>query len=207
MLLKLQRQKLRRKQRVAAATFCFKQKFLLRWLHMSNRHLARTMAMQCLYEWDFRGRNIQELDRIIAFVKEEFAKDFDDNGYVEKQVRAIADHLTELDELLNHFAPNWSVDTMTIVDRNILRLGAYELRFDDSIPSIVAINEAIELGKTFGGEASGKFVNGVLGAVYKDMLDKGQKKQIDIEMEQKKAEAQLQVESTKLKGSDSQAAV
>lgn len=145
------------------------------------------MAMQCLYEWDFRGRNNQDLERIVAFVKEEFAKDFDDSGYVERQSAAIVEHREKIDELLNRFAPNWSVDTMTVIDRNILRLGAYELRFDDTIPSIVAINEAIELGKTFGGEASGKFVNGVLGAIYKDMLDNGQKKQIDIEMEQKKA--------------------
>lgn len=170
---------------------------------MSNRHLARTMAMQCLYEWDFRGQAGQDLEKIIAFVKDEFAKDFDDSGYVERQVMAIVQRLAEIDEVLNHFAPNWSVDTMTIVDRNILRLGAYELKFDETIPSIVAINEAIELGKTFGGEASGKFVNGVLGAIYKDMLDKGQKKQIDIEMEQKKAaEAEAKAESPKVPESE-----
>ena len=155
---------------------------------MSNRHLARTMAMQCLYEWDFRGRAATEVDNIVAFVKQEFSKDFDDGGYVERQVKAIVEKQKELDELLNTFAPNWSVETMTIVDRNILRLGAYELKFDETIPSIVAINEAIELGKTFGGDASGKFVNGVLGAIYKDMVDKGVRKQIDIEMEKKKIE-------------------
>ncbi len=146
------------------------------------------MAMQCLYEWDFRGRAPSQVEDIVGFVKQEFSKDFDDGGYVEKQVKAIVEKQKELDELLNAFAPNWTVETMTIVDRNILRLGIYELKFDDSIPSVVAINEAIELGKTFGGDASGKFVNGVLGAVYKDMLEKGERKNIDLEMEKKKAE-------------------
>jgi len=146
------------------------------------------MAMQCLYEWDFRGRAKEELESIIAFVKGEFSKDFDESGYVERQVKAIVEHLTEIDELLNHFTPNWNVGTMTVIDRNILRLGAYELRFDETIPSIVAINEAIELGKTFGGDASGKFVNGVLGAIYKDMSAQGIEKKVDLEMAQNKAE-------------------
>lgn len=158
---------------------------------MSNRHLARTMAMQALYEWDFRGREDQskDIDEIIQFVRSEFAPEFDDAGYVERQVKGVTDRLSEIDQLLNkHAAPNWTVETMTLIDRNVLRLGAYELKFDESIPSIVAINEAIELGKTFGGEASGKFVNGVLGAIYKADIEAGYKKQIDIDMEKKKAE-------------------
>ena len=77
---------------------------------------------------------------------------------------------------------------MTIIDRNILRVGVYELRFDDTIPSRVAINEAIELGKTFGGDASGKFVNGVLGAVFKAMVEKGERKKIDDDEEKVKSE-------------------
>ena len=147
------------------------------------------MAMQALYEWDFRGREGQGivLEDIVKFVRGEFAPDFDDGGYVERQVKGVVDHLSQLDELINRFAPNWTVDTMTLIDRNVIRLGVYELKLDESIPSIVAINEAIELGKTFGGDASGKFVNGVLGAVYKDMVESGVKKQIDIEMEKKKA--------------------
>ncbi len=147
------------------------------------------MAMQALYEWDFRGREGQgvEIEEIVKFVRTEFAPDFDDGGYVERQVKGVINHLKELDELLNRFAPNWTVETMTLIDRNVLRLGAYELKIDETIPSIVAINEAIELGKTFGGDASGKFVNGVLGAVYKDSVEAGVKKQIDIDMEVKKA--------------------
>lgn len=158
---------------------------------MSNRHLARTMAMQALYEWDFRGRELSRLPEIMKFVKFEFAPDFDDGGYVEKQVTDIVKRMGEIDDVLNRFAPNWTVDTMTLIDRNVLRLGVYELKLDETIPSKVAINEAIELGKTFGGDASGKFVNGVLGAVYKDMVDQGIVKQIDIDMEKKKAEQLL----------------
>jgi N utilization substance protein B len=144
------------------------------------------MVMQALYEWDFRGRQGIDLDKVVNFVKSEFGPNFDDSGYVEHQVKNIIDHKDVIDAMLNQFTPNWKVDTMTLIDRNILRLGAYELKLDETIPSIVAINEAIELGKTFGGEASGKFVNGVLGAIYKDMQQRGVKKQIDIEMEQKK---------------------
>ena len=161
---------------------------------MSNRHLARTMAMQALYEWDFRHREGDSLsvEDIVQFVLTEFAPGFDDGGYVLHQVQGVIGHLQILDDLLNRFAPNWSIDTMTLIDRNVLRLGVYELQFDPSIPSIVAINEAIELGKAFGGDASGKFVNGLLGAVYKDRLEGGVTKQIDIDMANKKAtEAEL----------------
>lgn len=152
---------------------------------MSNRHLARTMAMQVLYEWDFRGKEPARLGEVLRQIKLEFAPEFDDGGYVERQVTAVIEHLDEIDALLNTFAPNWSVDTMTAIDRNVLRLGAHELKFDEAIPSKVAINEAIELGKTFGGEASGKFVNGVLGAILKDMIAKGEVKKADGETQEK----------------------
>jgi N utilization substance protein B len=146
------------------------------------------MAMQALYEWDFRERDSTRLPEIMKFVKTEFAPDFEDGGYVERQVMDIVKRMDDIDSLLNRFAPNWTVETMTLIDRNVLRLGAYELKFDETIPSKVAINEAIELGKTFGGDASGKFVNGVLGAIFKDMTEQGIVKQIDIEMEKKRAE-------------------
>lgn len=139
------------------------------------------MAMQALYEWDFRGQDVSRVPELVAYVKAEFAPDFDDGGYVERQVTAVVTRRDEIDALLERFAPNWKVDSMTIMDRNILRLGAYELSFDDKIPSKVAINEAIELGKTFGGDASGKFVNGVLGAIFKDMVASGTVKAADKE--------------------------
>ena len=166
---------------------------------MSNRHLARTMAMQALYEWDFRSREGGDIkiEEMVKFIRAEFAPEFDDGGYVERQVKGVIDHLAALDELINRFAPNWTVDTMTLIDRNVIRLGVYELKFDETIPSIVAINEAIELGKTFGGDASGKFVNGVLGAIYKDTIEAGIKKQIDIDMEKKKLEAKADSQKDK----------
>lgn len=137
--------------------------------------------MQVLYEWDFRGKENVRLPEVVSLVREEFAPKFDDGGYVEKQVEEIIGRVVEIDGMVNAFMPNWTMDTITIIDRNILRLGVYELRFDASIPSKVAINEAIELGKKFGGEASGKFVNGVLGAILKDMTAKGEIKEADIE--------------------------
>ncbi|MFH1631841.1 MAG: transcription antitermination factor NusB [bacterium] len=153
---------------------------------MSNRHLARTMAMQCLYEWDFNGQKIEDLPDIVEHIRKEFAPDFEDEGYVARQVEATILRAREIDEVLEHFAPEWPIGEMTIVDRNILRLGVFELKYDDKIPSKVAINEAIELGKTFGGDASGKFINGVLGAIYKDMVAKGEVKEVD--KEEKKIE-------------------
>lgn len=137
------------------------------------------MAMQSLFEWDFREQDISRVDEIVKHVHEEFAPDFDDDGYVARQVKAVIEHTPELDDMLEQFAPEWKVSEMTMTDRNILRLGLWELKFDEKIPAKVAINEAIELGKTFGGGASGKFVNGVLGAVYKDMIAKGELKVID----------------------------
>lgn len=144
------------------------------------------MAMQCLFEWDFRGKDSARIDDIIVHVKEEFAPDFNDEGYVARQVQAVVDHVTDIDALLEQFAPEWTVEEMTKTDRNILRLGLYELKWDQKIPARVAINEAIELGKTFGGGASGKFVNGVLGAVYKDMIAKGEVKEADKEEKKEK---------------------
>ncbi len=146
---------------------------------MSNRHLARTIAMQSLYQWDFLGQREGTLPEIVAFNRKEFAPEFDDGGFVQELVDGVLGRRREIDEIITHFAPDWPIDTITIVDRNILRLGVYELKFSQTVPSKVAINEAIELAKGFGGEASGRFVNGVLGAIYKDMLAKGELKEID----------------------------
>ncbi len=135
---------------------------------MSNRHLARTVAMQSLYEWDFSGRK-QNLVELTRHNLKEFAPDFNDGGFSERIVKGIAAHQNEIDAVIKQYAPEWPIQQITIVDRNILRIGVYELKFAKDIPPKVAINEAIELAKSFGGESSGRFVNGVLGAVYKDM--------------------------------------
>lgn len=156
---------------------------------MSNRHLARTIAMQSLYQWDFLGQDDARLPEVIKFNRAEFAPDFDDGGFVQELVDGTLKHRKEIDEIITHFAPDWPLETITIVDRNILRLGCYELKFSEAVPSKVAINEAIELAKSFGGEASGRFVNGVLGAVYKDMLAKGEVKEVDKQPSKKKEES------------------
>ena len=151
---------------------------------MSNRHLSRTIAVQTLYQWDFNGKT-GDIVEIMKTNKESFAPEFDDQGFIEHLVTGVVKNATEIDALITRFAPEWPLDQITIVDRNVLRLGIFELRYDQNIPAKVAINEAIELAKAFGGESSGKFVNGVLGAVYKDMGDKA----IDIKEIKKEAVA------------------
>ncbi|MBI4133503.1 transcription antitermination factor NusB [Candidatus Uhrbacteria bacterium] len=147
---------------------------------MSNRHLARTIAMQSLYAWDFSG-GTKPIAEAIEHNFREFAPRFDDKGFVEELVRGVLSHLDVINALITTYAPEWPLDQITIVDRNTLRIGIYELRFSKDVPSKVAINEAIEVAKAFGGASSGKFVNGVLGAIYRDMIAKGEVKPIDIE--------------------------
>lgn len=134
--------------------------------------------MQSLYEWDFYSgtRDLVEMaKRNLA----EQPESFDETDFCLSIVNGVADHREEIDKAITTFAPDWPLAKITTVDRNILRIGIYELLFNFDIPSKVAINEAIELAKTFGGESSGKFVNGVLGAVYRDQLAKGVAKDSD----------------------------
>lgn len=139
---------------------------------MSNRHLARTIVLQTLYQWDFNGRKQSDLTGIIKKNLQEFAPQFDDKGFIEGLVNGVLKNQLEIDALIIRYAPEWPIDQITMVDRNVLRIGIYEMRYDQDIPEKVAINEAIELAKTFGGESSGKFVNGVLGTIYKEMAGK-----------------------------------
>lgn len=155
---------------------------------MSNRHLARSIAMQSLYQWDFNGQFQKGLDDIVIFNLKEFAPDFDDKGFTLDLVKGVIEKKEKIDQMIEKYAPEWPIAQITLVDRNILRLGIYELKFVEEIPSKVAINEAIELAKSFGGNASGKFVNGVLGAIYKEMVEKNELKKIDTEEKEKKAE-------------------
>jgi N utilization substance protein B len=137
------------------------------------------IVMQSLYEWDFRGQKEVNLDKIIQHNLGEFAPEFDDVEFINDLVNGIGKNLDMIDQLITRYAPQWPLAQITVVDRNILRIGIYELKFSPSIPAKVAINEAIELAKTFGGEASGKFVNGVLGAIYRDMAEAGEIKEVD----------------------------
>ncbi|MFA5871394.1 MAG: transcription antitermination factor NusB [Parcubacteria group bacterium] len=138
---------------------------------MANRHLLRSIAMQCLYEWDFRDKNDKLTEEIILHNIKEFGPGIDDDSFIHSLVRGVLKHRDKIDKLIEKCAPEWPLEQVTIVDRNVLRMGIYELVFGnyEEVPPKVAINEAIELAKTYGGESSGRFVNGVLGTIYREM--------------------------------------
>ena len=138
---------------------------------MSNRHLARSIVMQSLYQWDFKNRPSAGIPAIVSQNTAEFGTGLDKENvaFVEDSVNSIIDKIDQIDKKIIEYAPKWPLEQMTLVDRNILRIGVYELYFNDAIPAKVAINEAIEIAKTFGGQSSGKFVNGILGAMYNDL--------------------------------------
>lgn len=142
---------------------------------MANRHLSRSVAMQSLFEWDFNDQDDTKIEDIIKHNIEEFAPGLDDPEFARKLVLGVIKERPKLDNIIEKAAPDWPINQIAVVDRNILRLGLYELIFSNrnEVPAKVAINEAIELAKTFGGENSGRFVNGVLGAVYKEMGEPG----------------------------------
>lgn len=134
---------------------------------MSNRHLARTIALQTLFAWDFNGCHDESLEGLIVDNFLNFAPQFDDGGFTRSLVFGTVSKVKEIDKHIIKYATEWPIDQITAIDRNILRLGIYELLFTD-IPPRVAINESIEIAKSFGGDSSGKFINGVLGALYVD---------------------------------------
>lgn len=142
---------------------------------MANRHLSRSIVLQTLFEWDFNGRNPSGVEEVIVRNVTEFAPGLNDNTFIETLLKNVLAKQPELDRIIEKAAPAWPIDRISVVDRNVLRIGLCELLFGDrgEVPPKVAINEAIELAKTFGGENSGKFVNGVLGAVYKEIGEPG----------------------------------
>lgn len=129
--------------------------------------------MQTLYEWDFNDRKATDLAGLLKNNLKEFAPDFSDEGFSAALIKGVMDHIDEIDATITKYAPEWPLQQITIVDRNILRIGVFELKFSPDVPPKVAINEAIEVAKGFGGESSGKFVNGVLGAIYRDLQAQG----------------------------------
>jgi N utilization substance protein B len=138
---------------------------------MANRHLSRSIALQSLFEWDFRGKVNHDLKEIVKHNIAEFAPGMEDTDFIFDLVLGVEKYMAEIDTLITASAPDWPLEQITNVDRNVLRLGIYELKFANAqdVPPKVAINEAIELAKTFGGASSGKFINGVLGTIYKQM--------------------------------------
>jgi N utilization substance protein B len=142
---------------------------------MANRHLSRSIVLQTLFEWDFASGETPDktldIKKILNRNLKEFAPGLEDDNFVFKLIDTVLKNHTTIDKVIVASAPDWPIDKISVVDRNILRLGLAELLFGDrkEVPPKVAINEAIELAKTFGGENSGKFINGVLGAVYKEL--------------------------------------
>ncbi len=158
---------------------------------MANRHLSRSIVLQTLFEWDFKGHPQEGVLDMLKRNEGEFAPGNEDLLFMQKILGYVIDKRTVIDQIIEKAAPEWPIDKINAVDRNILRMGLGELLFGDhnEVPPKVAINEAIELAKTFGGDSSSRFVNGVLGAVYKeigepgkDQTSKRQKKMEDIDM-------------------------
>lgn len=142
---------------------------------MANRHLSRSIVLQSLFERDFNSRNFDDSMSIFKRDVEEFAPGTNDMSFMEGLMKGVLEKEKDIDLIIEKAAPDWPIDKISVMDRNILRIGLYELLFSErsQVPPKVAINEAIELAKTFGGETSSKFVNGVLGAVYKEMGEPG----------------------------------
>jgi len=153
---------------------------------MSNRHTARTVVLQTLFELDSEGMDRARADDILTNNANEFAPNSNLFPFMKQLLDTVLAKKTEIDEIIINAAPEWPLEKIAVADRNILRMGLAELLYADreQVPPKVAINEAIELGKEFGGESSGRFVNGVLGAVYKEMgepgkEDGGKKKEVE----------------------------
>jgi len=136
---------------------------------MANRHLLRTVAMQALFEWDFNNKQ-EDLKQVVEKLLGEFAGGVEDPAFAIALAEGVRDNIEEIDKIIVETAPEWPIDQITVVDRNVLRVGIYELMFLKDVPPKVAINEAVEMGKVFAGGNSGKFVNGVLGTLYKKMV-------------------------------------
>ena len=134
---------------------------------MANRHLARTIAMQSLFEWDFNNQE-EDLDAILVRNIEQMGPGLEDTEFAKNLAHGVVENLEALNKIIVETAPEWPIEQITHIDRNVLRLGIYELIFLKEVPPKVAINEAVEIGKAFGGENSGKFINGVLGTLFKN---------------------------------------
>ncbi len=136
----------------------------------SNRHLGRIIALQTLFEQEFRaqaGDKSFDLADVLRRNVDRYASTVDDTEFIERLVKGVDKHTKKLDAALQPIAPEWPIDQIARMDRIILRMGLYELTYEDSVPPKVVINEAVELGKAFGSENSSKFINGVLGTALR----------------------------------------
>ena len=140
----------------------------------SNRHLGRIIALQSLYEYEFRMQCEDEgvsIDEILARNVERYKDTVEDTAFIDRLVHGVMKNIAELDAILQPIAPEWPIEQIARVDRTILRMAVFELKESgDVVPPKVAINEAVELAKAFGSDNSSKFVNGVLGTAYRMLV-------------------------------------
>lgn len=158
---------------------------------MASRHLARSIVMQTLFEWDFWGMDETKLGEFTKQNIEEFGPGLEDEkGFIRELIKGVLKNREKIDAIIEKTAPEWPISQINLIDRNVLRLGIYELLLGkrDEVPPKVAINEAIELAKNFGGESSGSFINGVLGTIYREIGEPG-KDQTSKKKEEKKEES------------------
>ena len=169
---------------------------------MASRHLARSIVMQSLFEWDFNKKDPSLLDVIVEKNIQEFGPGLEEEvDFVRRLIKGTVENLEKIDSIIERAAPEWPIDQITAVDRSVLRLGLYELLFGNAeeVPPKVAINEAIELAKSFGGDSSGKFINGVLGTVYREIGEPGKDHPKREELAKKREEEKKQQEETEEK--------
>jgi len=138
---------------------------------MASRHLSRSIVLQSLYEWDFYDKKSDGLKAIVERNIKNFGPGLEELDFIWQLVNEVTKHIPEIDKVIETAAPEWPIAQISMIDRNVLRIGLAELLYSnkEEVPPKVAINEAIELAKTFSGQTSGKFVNGVLGTVYKQI--------------------------------------
>jgi N utilization substance protein B len=158
---------------------------------MANRHLSRSIVLQTLFEGDLNTLDKKAIGAVLERNVAEFAPNKADMPFMERLLSGVLAKQPELDLIITKAAPEWPIERISPVDRNILRLGLFELLFAarNEVPAKVAINEAVELAKQFGGENSSRFINGVLGAVYKEIgepgkEETGRRKRNDVPFEQ-----------------------
>lgn len=154
---------------------------------MATRHLCRSIILQSLYEWDFYEKKV-DLESIVERNMSALGQDIDEPEFVWKLIGGVVENLDQINKVIEKAAPDWPIPQIAIIDRNILRLGIYELLFADKeeVPHKVAINEAIELAKNFGGQNSSKFINGVLGTILNELKEKEEPKEPGEEKPQQK---------------------
>lgn len=138
----------------------------------SNRHLGRIVALQTLYERDFRmecgDKEVSLIDTLDRNI-ERYSETIDDKEFIVNLVNGVSEKQDKLDAALQPLAPEWPLSQIARIDRIVLRIGLYELTYDNNVPPKVVINEAVELAKAFGSENSSKFINGVLGTALRNI--------------------------------------